>query len=230
MERLDEGELKAMYGATYAGQLDRRDHTRRLHSLIGKVELRDTYDVVDFGCGNGALLAVVLPRVRSYTGVDFSREFIDLARGRKDRLGAANAEFVWSSIEDFCATAVKRFDAAFAFDFSEHVYDDDWVRILGCIRQSIRPGGRLYLHTPNAEFVLELMKAQSFLLKQSREHVAVRDASHNIRLLEHAGYSECRAEYISHYNVLRFLHPLSYLPIVGRYLKARIFIEASVAQ
>jgi hypothetical protein len=50
-----------------------------------------------------------------------------------------------------------------------------------------------------------------------------------MRLLEQAGYSECRAEYISHYNVLRLLHPFSYLPVVGRYLKARIFIEAKVA-
>jgi SAM-dependent methyltransferase len=184
---------------------------------------------VDFACGSGALLAVVIPRVRTYTGVDFSPDFIEIARRRKAHLGAANAELVCSSIEDFCVTRVKRFDVAFAFDFAEHVYDDGWVRILGCIRKSIRPGGKLYLHTPNSEFVLELMKAQGFLLKQSQEHVAVRDASQNMRLLEQAGYSECRAEYISHYNVLRLLHPFSYLPVVGRYLKARIFIEAKVA-
>jgi 2-polyprenyl-6-hydroxyphenyl methylase / 3-demethylubiquinone-9 3-methyltransferase len=230
MERLDQSELRALYGSAYAHELDRRDHARRLRALVGKVELRNTYDVVDFGCGNGALLEVAGPRVRTYTGVDFSAEFIELARQRRDRLGATHAEFVCSSIEDFCATAVERFDAAFAFDFSEHVYDDDWVRILACMKRSIRPGGRLYLHTPNAEFVLELMKARNFVLRQSREHVAVRDATHNIRLLEHAGYSDCQVEYVSHYNVLRLLHPLSHLPVVGRYLRARIFIEAKVAR
>ena len=228
MNRLDSDELKALYDGKYARQLDSRDHERRLRCLVDKIELKSSFEVVDFGCGSGALLDLLFRRVRSYTGVDFSPAFIEIAGTRLERLGVGNATFVCSSIEDFCATHRESFDAAFAFDFSEHVYDDEWIAILECIRGSLKRSGRLYLHTPNAEFVLEIMKARNFMLRQSREHIAVRNRDQNARLLERAGYSVRRAEFVPHYNVQRLVHRFSNIPLVGRYLKARIFIEARV--
>jgi len=61
-------------------------------------------------------------------------------------------------------------------DFSEHVYDEEWREILRGIRSALKPTGRLYLHTPNAEFILEIMKARNLILARQPEHVAVRTA------------------------------------------------------
>ena len=118
-------------------------------------------------CRDGLLAAEVRGRVRSYTGVDFSQPFIDLAVARAARLGASNLQFTCASIEPFCAAHPARFDVACAFDFSEHVRDDEWLRLLEAMRGALKPGGRLYLHTPNAAFILERMKASGFILLQS---------------------------------------------------------------
>jgi hypothetical protein len=44
--------------------------------------------------------------------------------------------------------------------------------------------------------------------------------------LKKAGFRISNVRLIPHYNVLRFLHPLSYAPILGAYFQARIFVEA----
>ena len=53
---------------------------------------------------------------------------------------------------------IRKFDLGFAMDFSEHVYDKQWIEILKSIRKSMKPDGKLYLHTPNFDFFLEKMK------------------------------------------------------------------------
>jgi 2-polyprenyl-3-methyl-5-hydroxy-6-metoxy-1,4-benzoquinol methylase len=199
---------------------------RRLQQLLPLMKLGTDLDLVDFACGNGLLAAEVHDRVRSYTGVDFSQPFIDLAVARSRRLGAANLRFECASIEEFCAVHPARFDIACTFDFSEHVPDDEWLTLLQSIRAAIKPRGRLYLHTPNAAFVLERMKRRNILLRQSPEHVAVRDMADNVKLLRAAGFSVAAAKFVRHYNSLRHLHPLGRLPLVGPWFEARIFIEA----
>ena len=112
-------------------------------------------------------------------------------------------------------------------DLSEHIYDVEWIQILEKIRKSIKPDGKLYLHTPNAEFFLERMKSRNFIVKQLPEHIAVRSPEHNASILREAGFKIRHIWLIPHYNILRIVHPLSYIPVLGKYFNARIFIEAT---
>lgn len=220
-----EEELKALHGRAYVENFESQSPFR-LERLYKYFVLHRGDKVVDFACGNGMLMTLVAPHVESYAGVDFSEPFIEAANKRKRRFSISNAEFFAEDIKEFCRARPLQFDVAFAMDFSEHVYDAEWLSILGAIRGSLRPGGRLYLHTPNAEFFLEKLKARNWIVKQFPEHIAVRSPSENVRLLEEAGFSVSRVCLLAHYNILRFVHWLSYMPVVGRYLKARILIEA----
>lgn len=101
------------------------------------------------------------------------------------------------------------------------------MQILRNIRKSIKPNGKLYLHTPNAEFFLEKMKNKNVIVKQHSGHVAVRTPEQNISILREAGFNVAKVWLIPHYNILRLVHPFSYIPVLEKYLKARIFIEAS---
>jgi hypothetical protein len=96
------------------------------------------------------------------------------------------------------------------------------------MRRSLKTGGRLYLHTPNARFVLERLKSRNLILRQSPEHVAVRDMAGNLEFLRESGFTIAAAHFVRHYNVLRFLHPLRHAPVIGPWFEARIFIEARV--
>jgi predicted SAM-dependent methyltransferase len=131
-----------------------------------------------------------------------------------------------SDINQFCDSHADSFDCAFAMDFSEHVYDDEWVKILTSMRKSLKIGGHLYVHTPNALFFSEKLKDYSLFVHHHPGHIAVRSPDENAELLIQAGYSIKKVLLIPHYNFLRFIHFLSYIPFFGRYFEARIFIEA----
>lgn len=217
---------KKLHGEGYVSRFETIHNPMRLERLVSYIKLEPYYEVADFGCGNGVLARYVAPNVRAYVGVDFSESFIKRAQSYFKRFGPANVEFHCASIEDFCCARPQRFDAAFAMDFSEHVPDIEWLKILRSIRTALKPGASLYLHTPNATFFLEKMKAHNFIAKQFPEHVAVRSAEENARLLREAGFFVGHIRKLAHYNILRLLHPLSYLPFLGTYFEARLLIEA----
>lgn len=171
-------------------------------------------------------MEIIAPRVKSYTGVDFSAPFIKAAIEMRDRIAIRNAEFVCSDIKEFCSQRPNAFDAGFAMDFSEHVGDSEWTQILENIRKSLKPGGMLYVHTPNAEFFLEIMKKSNMVLRQFPEHIAVRTPEQNSAILGAAGFQVMSIRFLPHYNALKAIHPLSFLPVIGRYFRARLFIKA----
>ena len=224
-ERLDIDHRKLLHSGAYV-ENDKRKSPKRLLRLLDRMLLQKSYDVADFGCGNAIMLEYIKDKVSHYYGVDFSEDFITLANDKKSGLRATNASFYCDSITNFCGKFPNSFDAGFAFDLSEHIYDDEWQEIINAMFRSLRPGGHLYLHTPNAEFILEILKERGILLRQFPEHIAVRNASQNTHFLEKAGFTDISVLYLSHYNIVRIVHPLSYLPVIGKYFQARLFIEA----
>ena len=220
-------ELKELHGEEYVESY-RNKTPLRLDRLVKKhMKIDRTFSVADFACGNGMLMELLAPKVKSYIGVDFSEPFIKAANEKKEQLSIKNAEFVCADINEFCQRHLNTFDVGFAMDVSEHVYDMEWSQILGSIRRSIKPNGKLYLHTPNAEFFLEKMKSKNFIFKQFPAHIAVRTPEHNASILREAGFNVEHMWLIPHYNILRVVHPFSHIPVFGKYFRARIFIEAT---
>ncbi len=219
-------ELKQLHGQQYAIKLELNQNVQRLERLIANTRLTPNDNVLDVGCGSGMLMPQIAPFVKSYTGVDFSEPFIELANARKTSMGITNAKFECADIKEFCKKNTDVFSVAFALDLSEHIYDEEWLQILMVIKSALIRGGKLYLHTPNSRFILEIMKKHNFILKQFAQHVAVRTLDENIALLKEAGFTISRALLIPHYNLMRITHPLSFIPFIGEHFEARIFIEA----
>lgn len=222
-DRLSDDELRAIYDQTYVEQYDPHA-VRRIGRMLPFFELSGTDVVADFGCGNGVLLEIVGSRVREYVGVDFSEAFVGAAERRRAARGLANGTFRCSDIVEFCARHPNHFDAGFALDFSEHVYDDQFLRIFRAIHSALKPGGSLYLHTPNREYFMEQLR-EGGVLRQIEGHVAVRDAQSQKALLQQCGFEIVQVRYLAHYlSFAATLHGLGALPLVGRYFRARLFI------
>jgi len=220
-------ELKQMHGVDYVQSYEQKASPKRLKRLMKHIGLNPNYMVADFACGNGLMMELVASHVKSYVGIDFSEPFIKAANKKRERLKIKNAKFICSDINSFCEKNKNKFNIGFAMDFSEHVYDEDWLNILKDIFSSLKENGTLYLHTPNAYFFMEIMRANNFIFKQLPEHIAVRTPEHSINLLKQVGFSRVNLLLIPSYTILRYIHFLSYLPIVGKYFKARIFIIAT---
>lgn len=225
-DRYTAEELRGLYGEVYV-QAFSTQSLRRIGRLLPYFELESTDVVADFACGNGMLLDALHGKVSNYIGVDFSEAFIAKAKCRFQGGATSNAIFVCEDIAQFCERYPSHFDKAFTLDFSEHIYDADFVTIFSSIRQALRPGGKLFLHTPNAMFFLEALKNRGWL-PQVAGHIAVRSACQYQALLQQAGFSLICVRYLPHYlPILGLLHGLSRLPVLGKYFEARLFITCT---
>ena len=221
--RHTEEELRAIYDQGYVDQYDPHA-VQRMRRMLPFFDLSKDDEVADFGCGNGVLLELVSQNVREYTGVDFSEEFVRAAERRREALGIRNGTFHCGDIVSFCAAHPSQFDAAFALDFSEHLYDDQFLLVFRAIHGSLKPGAPLYLHTPNAEYFMERLKERG-ILTQVEGHVGVRDVRRHVTLLAQCGFTDVHVRYLAHYlYVASLFHGLGYLPLVGRFFRARLFL------
>jgi cyclopropane fatty-acyl-phospholipid synthase-like methyltransferase len=228
MTRQSNEQLRAIYDQRYVDQYDPHA-VARIERLLPFFDVAPDDEVADFGCGNGVLLELIAPSVRAYVGVDFSEEFVRAAERRRDAAGIRNGTFYCGDIVSFCDARPNRFDAAFALDFSEHVYDDQFVRLFRAIHGSLKPGAALYLHTPNAEYFMERLKARG-ILTQVEGHVGVRDVRQHERLLRECGFASVEVRYLAHYlYVASLFHGLGALPVVGRFFRARLLLTCHKA-
>ena len=228
MTRQSDEQLRAIYDQRYVDQYDPHA-VQRIERLLPFFDLSQDDEVADFGCGNGVLLELIATRVRAYVGVDFSEEFVRAAERRRDAAGIRNGTFHCGDIVSFCDARPDRFDAAFALDFSEHVYDDQFVRLFRAIHGSLKPGAALYLHTPNAEYFMERLKARG-TLTQVEGHVGVRDVRQHERLLRECGFASVQVRYLAHYlYVASLFHGLGALPVVGHFFRARLLLTCRKA-
>jgi cyclopropane fatty-acyl-phospholipid synthase-like methyltransferase len=204
------------------------DHATKENDRIGRlltlIDWHADDQVLDCACGSGQLLDLIHKRVARYVGVDFSAEFIRKCVEQQAAHGIRNAEFACADLVDYCTAHPREFDKCFALDFSEHIYDDDFVRIFRAIHESLKDGGRLYIHTPSGDYFLEKLKAAR-ILKNDPTHIGVRSGPHLCRLLNEAGFDTPHVQHLAHYvRPLKQLHALSAIPGIGRWFRARLFI------
>jgi cyclopropane fatty-acyl-phospholipid synthase-like methyltransferase len=221
--RLSEEQLRAIYDQSYVDQYDPHA-VQRMRRMLPFFELSGPEVVADFGCGNGVLAELIAPHVHEYVGVDFSEEFVRAAERRRDAHGIRNATFHCSDIVAFCARHPGRFDAGFALDFSEHIYDDQFLRIFRAIHGALKPGAALFLHTPNGAYFIERFRERG-ILERIEGHVAVRDEEDHRALLAQCGFASVHVRYLAHYlRLASAFHGLGTLPLVGGYFRARLFL------
>ena len=228
-EELSKEELIELHGKEYALKFEKVQVPLRLERIFQHVDVRENDVIADVGCGSGLALGFLdkeKERISKYYGVDFSEDMLTFAELRKAKLKFDKAEFINGSIQEFSDKHAEEIDIALALDLSEHIYDKEWLEVLQAIYRGLNDCGRLYIHTPNLTFFLELMKARNLIIKQYPGHIAVRSARQNTALLEQAGFRDIEVSFIPHYNILKHLHWLSFLPIVGKYFQARLLIQA----
>ena len=95
--------------------------------------------VLDLGCGNGALLGKLAPRIAGGAGVDRSPRMIDLARARAQRAG--DTHLIYQTVD---GPRLPFGDASFDVVISLLSFRYlDWDPVMNEIRRVLAPGGRL---------------------------------------------------------------------------------------
>ena len=221
-EKLSKEQIRDMYGSEYADRFQHEQSDDRIENVLKHVNINHNDVIGDFGCGNAMLLKVLKQEFNAYYGVDFSEQQIEFARlNSTDR---DNAQFIIGDIEEFCASKSNFFDKAFALDFTEHMYDEDLVSIFKAIYASLKINGTLIIHTPNAEYFLEIFKEKG-IMNQIEGHIGVRSAKEYTQLFNAIGFTTIEVKYLTHYKkLLGAFHFLRHVPIIGRFFDARLLI------
>jgi len=211
------------YNDAYVAQYRTKHGEGRIERLLSLFRLRPTDEVLDVGCGSGFLYELIGNQVKSYTGLDPSENFIEECQQHYPQ---AKHAFRHQDLQHFAAKTSQRFDKIFLLDVTEHIYDQELLGMLQDCLALLKPHGQVYIHTPNATYLLEKLKALG-IMPQVTGHIAVRSADRYRQLLFLAGFRRGTIHYLNHYHrQLQRLHVLSRLPLIGKYWQARLFLVA----
>jgi SAM-dependent methyltransferase len=127
---------------TYFGFAKGADVVRYARRYLARGDL-----ILDYGCGPGFLLHELLKAGFSAGGADISTDVI----GRNGPpLGSQKNLLGLFAIDDLLKRG-RAFDAIFLVEVVEHLYDEALTATLHNCRTLLRPGGRLFVTTPNDE-------------------------------------------------------------------------------
>jgi 2-polyprenyl-3-methyl-5-hydroxy-6-metoxy-1,4-benzoquinol methylase len=104
-------------------------------------------DVLEVGCGEGRGLELILPRAKSFTGIDKIHEVVDRLKERYPQ-----ADFKQMVIPPFGGLEDESFDTILSFQVIEHIKDDS--KFLNEIHRVLKPGGKAMISTPNIKMSL----------------------------------------------------------------------------
>jgi SAM-dependent methyltransferase len=133
------GESGARYAA-HAGQLVGDHYGYQLNAAFFRPHLGPGSTVLDFGCGNGAMLRALQPWVGRIDGLEVNPH----ARA----LAASSGAVIYAALDEIPATTL--YDAVVSNHVLEHVRDVPGT--LEIIRAHLRPGGLLCVLLPVDDF------------------------------------------------------------------------------
>jgi len=122
---------------------DTRDHdvSQNIGALLGHIEARAPYTILDFGCGPGRDLRTFSALGHVAVGLDGAAEFASMAR-------AQTGCEIWQ--QDFLKLNLPeaRFDGVFANASLFHVPSRELPRVLGQLHATLKAGGVLFSSNP----------------------------------------------------------------------------------
>jgi len=110
--------------------------------------------ILDFGCGSGSStvnLARMFPRSR-IIGVELVPSFVGLARSRAAFYGHEHVTFMLSPSGDELPQDIGEVDHIVMSDVYEHLLPSERSSVMGTLWSVLKPGGVLFMTTPNRNF------------------------------------------------------------------------------
>lgn len=111
--------------------------------------IRLSEPILDFGCGPGFLMAILLERGYSVRGMDFSVESVQKANERC----ASHQQYGGSVLAQEYPSPITSdsIGTVFLVEALEHLLPENIPRVLGEIHRMLQQGGSLVITTPNQE-------------------------------------------------------------------------------
>ncbi|XP_032516692.2 ubiquinone biosynthesis O-methyltransferase, mitochondrial-like [Danaus plexippus] len=106
--------------------------------------------ILDVGCGGGILTEALARIGANMTGIDASRELVDVAKQHSvanPKLLNHRPTYYCTTIEEHSEKFCNHYDAVVASEIIEHVTDKE-LFVKSCIK-TLKPGGKIFITTPS---------------------------------------------------------------------------------
>ena len=115
---------------------DEAAYQRKLEVTRGY--LRPDMDVLEFGCGTGTTALIHAPFVKHITGVDISRNMLDIARAKAEAGNVENVTFRQANIDDLEAPDAS-YDVIMGHSILHLLQDKE--EVIAKVWRMLKPGG-----------------------------------------------------------------------------------------
>ena len=169
--------LKSYYEKVYysdvnklQGKFFNRLHFYRLKKILAIHTPAPADIVVDLGCAWGELCFALAGRCQKMIGVDFSEKVVKFCQTLLPEKLSTQLSFLCADAQ---CTGIKSnsIDVAISADLFEHLYSDQFFRVLDECRRILKTGGKLIVWTPHRGHVIERLKNNNILLRRDPAHV-----------------------------------------------------------
>lgn len=156
-------------------------------------------EVLDIGCGYGFYVDALVKAGFQATGMDVSRERLDLARKHM------KGDFIQGKLsDDFLAKYRNRFSVVTLFHVLEHVRTP--AQFLRSCASLVAPGGRLLVEVPNLGDRLLSSSANYRAFYWQQAHLSYFDAARLDLVMRRAAFTNFSVRGIQRYGLRNLLH------------------------
>ena len=127
-----------------AERLELKTKREKILEELKLVPLHPGMDVLDVGCGTGAVTRILAERVSPgrVVGLDLSEERLSVAREIADEQGISNVEYLKADVRDLDPKD-KTFDLAYSRFLFQYLPGKAGLDTLAAMKRLTRPGGRV---------------------------------------------------------------------------------------
>ncbi|MCC5917455.1 MAG: class I SAM-dependent methyltransferase [Cryomorphaceae bacterium] len=144
-------EVKQFYDKYTTDQIKNEKNLRHytIVSFLKNLGLKKTHNVLEIGCGIGALSELIFKQIPKgfFVGADISPKSIDIAQKRFNK--HKNVEFIISDMTSFSHT--KKFDFIVLPDVLEHIPEDQHQNIIETIGRISTKETVVFINIPSPE-------------------------------------------------------------------------------
>jgi cyclopropane fatty-acyl-phospholipid synthase-like methyltransferase len=199
------------YDEAYFADLSARYRTRnrfarqRIANVFSLLPELAGRRLLDIGCGMGTFTLEAASRGALAVGLDLAPAGIAAAQrvAQEEKVSGAAFTLADAARLPFRSNVA---DVIIAADFTEHLDDDTFYRVLSDLARVMKKGGTLVVYTPEAGHIFEQLRDRGILLEQEPSHIGIRSAQELARATERAGFTVQRIRYLpSHLPVWNLL-------------------------
>jgi SAM-dependent methyltransferase len=198
----------------YTSQLVNLYHKHRMvviDSLIPRELYKVNTRIMDFGCGDAVHFEQFVRTGCSITGVDISRDMIDLAKKRLSELNINPGSVKVGGVESLKENKSCSLDAVLSFNVLAYLSDDEIDTFYKEVYRLLRPGG--YLIVTHSNELFDMFSMNQYTIDFIKKHLLIGDEF--INLLDPLINKPMINQLIPTYNVRE--NPLSYKFKLDRY-------------